>query len=583
MIHINKISIEGFRSIENLEFIFKGQGITFIQGLNGVGKSTLFEAVFYGLFGKAIKGTTLTEIPTKPSYRTENFKGTKVDLWFTVNNIDYRVIRHIAYGGNSSTELWCDGKPVAVQDKADAQRCVDNIINISPDLFIQSIFFAQKSLRIVDKKDADKREILDALFDIDLTDYILEAANKIKELDVQQAELVRNKAILDTKLLHTEQSLEVNSNILHNFNTDKELKLNQLRLEIGEYQKQIDIIPKDIVELVAPTPIDMQKYNTVLSHYVKTNSELSVVSDKLTSTKPIAIECIVCGSPLTSEKITKLTLEQDAVTTKNKEQKDLLEATLLNLSAELSALDLNKTNYAKEYQTYTEASLTYNAQIHHRDKLQALITQLEVQLNSLEISNCPISKVDIDNLKLTRIELTKNLDDITVALDTTQRDLGYYKFWQSEGFTSKGLKAYIMEAMLVRLNKALQNYGTLLGILVSINVKMESKLKSFDIDITSLDGVTKSYDEMSGGEQKRVDLIVSFALNDCIPTKVSLLILDEVFEGLDSVGLDIIMELLRNKSEEKGIYIITHDSKVDVSMASILLIKKHNNLTVIDN
>ena len=63
---IKKVSIQNFYSIKKIDFDFtKYKGVTLIEGenkdtggSNGAGKSALFEAVVWGLYGKTIRKST---------------------------------------------------------------------------------------------------------------------------------------------------------------------------------------------------------------------------------------------------------------------------------------------------------------------------------------------------------------------------------------------------------------------------------------------------------------------------------------------------------------------------------------------
>ena len=55
MIQFTKLNIEGFCSIPNLSLDLNTTGITIIRGVNGEGKSSIFSALVWGLYGKTPK------------------------------------------------------------------------------------------------------------------------------------------------------------------------------------------------------------------------------------------------------------------------------------------------------------------------------------------------------------------------------------------------------------------------------------------------------------------------------------------------------------------------------------------------
>ena len=75
----------------------------------------------------------------------------------------------------------------------------------------------------------------------------------------------------------------------------------------------------------------------------------------------------------------------------------------------------------------------------------------------------------------------------------------------------------------------------------------------------------KDYDDLSGGQKLRVDICIAFAMHDLITesSNINILVMDEVFEGLDNEGIEIVFELIRGKSETKSVYLITHSDLID--------------------
>src|SRR5438874_621400 len=61
MIKLLSLRAAKFKQLDDLSLRFPDKGSVLVQGLNEAGKSTLFEAVYFGLFGKAL----VTEEPNR--------------------------------------------------------------------------------------------------------------------------------------------------------------------------------------------------------------------------------------------------------------------------------------------------------------------------------------------------------------------------------------------------------------------------------------------------------------------------------------------------------------------------------------
>ena len=72
MIQFNYIAIVGFGSIRDYQvFYFNRPGISIIRGKVGSGKTTIFNALYWGIYGKNLKGVPQEKLPTKEKYRTD--------------------------------------------------------------------------------------------------------------------------------------------------------------------------------------------------------------------------------------------------------------------------------------------------------------------------------------------------------------------------------------------------------------------------------------------------------------------------------------------------------------------------------
>lgn len=584
---INSVIIKGFRSIKDLTFQFSKQGVTFIQGLNGAGKSTIFEALYWGLYGQSIKDSTLAELKTKTEYRDGEWEGTRVIVEFSIEETKYQVIRTLDFGkpAESSISIYKDHQMVPIENKANAQEILTNIIGINAELFKQSIFFAQKSLRLVDKTDAQKRDILDTLFDVEVDKYVEKAksesselTNKITLIEHKYQTSVRSLADLKSKKIADEQ-------ILNNFDKNKYDRLTNIAGDILQKKEELDLIPKDDADIVAPEPYNVVPYNQAVSRLAAIHTTISTLEYALKSLQPVATTCPTCGGDLKPDKIAEMqeaySNELQGLTTKLKDA----QGNKIEIQVEVNSYEQEKSDHAKFLQEFGVLQMQNQATKYKIKQLETELKGLQDMYDMVQSQTCHVNEgslmilgVEIDNLESSLTTLSSNLAEL-------KRDLDAYQYWASVGFGAKGIKAYIFQAMLTKLNTALRTYGERLGIYVSFDVKTDTKSKAFSVVIETLDGVKKSYSDLSGGEQRRVDVIVSFALHDLVcdtKQRPSIMVLDEPFEGLDEPGLDIAMQLIRTKAQTLGVYLITHNINVDISWAETLQIKKVNNITCIE-
>jgi len=138
--------------------------------------------------------------------------------------------------------------------------------------------------------------------------------------------------------------------------------------------------------------------------------------------------------------------------------------------------------------------------------------------------------------------------------------------------------------MLSNLNKAILKYADRLGVVVQFSIDMDKASKPFLTNCFKTDGTQMLYEELSGGEQARINIATAFAIYDIISTsKVSfnILFLDEVFEGLDEEGLYESFDLLRTMAENKSVFVMTHSQNIDILNTKTIDIRKVNGISEI--
>ena len=94
--------------------------------------------------------------------------------------------------------------------------------------------------------------------------------------------------------------------------------------------------------------------------------------------------------------------------------------------------------------------------------------------------------------------------------------------------------------------------------------EIEFSLNGNSIDI-SYSG--KEYENLSGGEKQKVDLIIQFSIRDMLSQQLNfssnILVLDEITDNLDAKGSERIINLISNKlSDVESVFIITHHTEL---------------------
>ena len=136
---------------------------TLVVGENGSGKSTMLDALCFGLFGKAFRNVN------KPNLLNSiNSKDCVVEIEFDTNNKSYKIIRGIK---PNKFEIYCDGE-LLNQDAAarDYQDYLEKfILKLNYKSFTQIVILGSASfVPFMQLSASDRRAIIEDLLDIQI-------------------------------------------------------------------------------------------------------------------------------------------------------------------------------------------------------------------------------------------------------------------------------------------------------------------------------------------------------------------------------------------------------------------------------
>ena len=146
---------------------------------NGVGKSTIFEAIHYALFGKSIGnkinlGTLVNNINKKNMYVTVKF--TKDDTHYEITRGRLPNVLVFSINGEDYVQDESQG------DSRDTQKVIEDTLGISEELFDQIICLSCKVPMYYNQSTANQKLILEKILGIDIISKKVEALKEaIKE------------------------------------------------------------------------------------------------------------------------------------------------------------------------------------------------------------------------------------------------------------------------------------------------------------------------------------------------------------------------------------------------------------------
>ena len=565
MLSINEISIKNFMSVGNVTqgVILNNTGLTLVLGnnldlggngsRNGTGKTTLVNALSYGLFG-----IPLTNIKRDNLINKTNGKHMLVMVEFIHNNTTYRIERGrkpgiLKFYVNNSEQI--DETDEGQGESKLTQRQIDKILGMTHNMFKHVMALNTYTEPFLAMRQHDQRNLIEELLGITL---LSEKAALLKEL------------VRETKDAHKEEEFKIGGIKQANEQIESTIKDLQRRSDLRD-KKHIENIEELKGKLLELSNIDIEqelqahkdlkaysdKQRKILQldrDIAQIDTKISKLNQDLTSIKDD--ECYVCGKPLDDD------LHKKLLKTKKEKLKNYTKeiTEYKKKKDELGELDKQPNTH------YDEISDAYN----HKTTLDTLSNQLE-------------DKLAETNQYVDQIETLKNkgLQEINWVRINDLDNLREHQEFLLKLLTNKDsfIRKKIIDQNLAYLNTRLKYYLQKLGLPHYVKF-----LSDMSVEITE-HGRDLDFDNLSRGERNRLILGLSFSFRDIFEsmnTPINLLFIDELIDsGMDTTGVESALAELKRITRErnKNVFLISHKDELVGRVDDILNVIKEDGFT----
>ena len=519
---------------------------TLVVGENGSGKSTMLDALCFGLFGKAFRNIN------KPSLLNSiNGKDCVIEIEFDTNNKSYKVVRGIK---PNVFEIYQNGE-LLNQDAAarDYQEILEKtILKLNYKSFTQIVILGSASfVPFMQLSSSDRRAIIEDLLDI----QIFSTMNGIL-----REKLSGNKDLTTSKKYDidlSQQKFELQEKYIKELKQNNDDKVKEYDEEIHSNQGVIQTLHDETANLITE----------VATHQASVEEKTSVENKLKTITKlESQIESTVSKY---RKDISFFQHNDDCPTCRQTIAVEFKETEIANLSTKaaecehgLSELEKkllaeqNKLNSINEVQKKIQALqikiATNNTSITETNKY---IVKLQKQIEELKQSKV-VSEQEQRELK----ELKDSLSQLQEELKELIQEKTYYEV-ASGLLKDTGIKTKIIKQYLPIINKLVNKYLASLDFFVNFNLD-----ESFKETIKSRHRDEFTYNNFSEGEKQRIDMALMLTWRAVAKLKNSsntnLLILDEVFDSsLDTTGTEELMKIL-HMLDGVNLFVISHKGDI---------------------
>lgn len=245
---LTNLKLENFKKYTNFEIAFES-GLIGIIGKNGAGKSTIFEAILFALYGE-LKSKGDKEVVRNSNASSKD--AVIVELDFEFDTIEYKVIREFRGKTLSANAKLYKNSELITTGAKEVTTSIINLTKMSKDAFVHTLFASQKELTsLSNSKPEDRKKMIRKLLGLEKIDFVE------KELIEKIRELKREISAFAQVLLSAEDISIKKEHIL-------------------EYTNQSEVLQKDIntrTTLLDNTKIEEQTIKQELELYTKTKEQ----------------------------------------------------------------------------------------------------------------------------------------------------------------------------------------------------------------------------------------------------------------------------------------------------------------------
>jgi DNA repair exonuclease SbcCD ATPase subunit len=564
-IDFQRLHAERFKVYSDFSFDFSkfGPGCHSIRGVNmvtprlgsnGTGKSTLWDALLFVLFGKTAKKLRSQDVVP---YGTQH--NPKVTLDLSIDGTPYQIERR---AWPHALMISSEGRIVS----SSSQEHINQLLGMDMDMFMHTVILAQGAPLFLDLAPREKLELLSDVLNLTRFEmYAIAAKNRVGTIKLEDHTLQIARSTVEGQLAEVERQLDSVQKQAREFVTERNAALKVFKARVTEAERHLGTVETKVMAAkidrdaayleVSDASVAMTK---AMASY-QMGVQLRIKAGRMT----VGSNCPQCGQPVSKEARSCIAEEAERLVTESNYD------TLAEVHGKLAASYREVANDCESLLNDERSALVKLI------SLKTALAELQGRVNPHEAQG--------DALTKRRAKLEERAAEIDARRDVLEAERQTLDPW-IDGF--RDIRLIVLEDVLASLSVLTTSYANELGLPCDVRFSIDRTTKSG----TTVSGIQMTVDAVekleawSGGEAQRLRLAASLALSSSLLVEAGLnfdlLALDEPSAHLSTEGLDELTTFLSLHAEAEGRRIFLTDQRHLAVDSTVTLTRAGSNVTL---